>query len=66
MATYDYQCDKCGQVQEERHPMDGPTEAIMCNTCGSKKIRKVILAAPYSKFEGPGWCTNEDRGIDKG
>lgn len=66
MATYDYQCDDCESVQEEMHPMSGPTYAIKCQKCGSKKMNKVMLEAPYSIFNGEGWCTNEDRGIDKG
>lgn len=65
MATYDYQCDECEAIQEESHPMAGPSNPIVCNYCGGTNMKKVFIEPPYSKFEGPGWCTNDDRGINK-
>jgi len=64
MARYDYQCSSCGNVQEESHLMSGPTEIIKCNKCKSKKMEKII-SAPYVRFDGPGWQTNDSRGIAK-
>jgi len=64
MATYDYKCDDCNNVQEEIHPMAGPTYDIVCKNCESKNMSKQI-GKPYSIFEGPGWETNDNRGIAK-
>jgi putative FmdB family regulatory protein len=64
MPTYDYQCSSCNSTQEEYHPMSGPTKKILCDKCKSDKISKKI-SAPYVKFEGPGWQTNDVRGIAK-
>jgi putative FmdB family regulatory protein len=41
---YDYECKKCGLVDEFSHPMG---ESIKkCPSCGSKKFGIVILQAP--------------------
>jgi putative FmdB family regulatory protein len=64
MPSYDYQCLKCGNIQEELHPMAGPSEKIKCNKCRSTKVKRII-SAPYVKFNGPGWQTNDVRGIAK-
>lgn len=37
---YDYECQSCGHVQEEMHPMAGPDEEICCEECGSKDMCK--------------------------
>ncbi len=61
MPTYDYKCNKCEHIQEEVHPMCGPSETISCDKCGNKNMDKVITA-PYAKFVGD-WQTNDVRGI---
>jgi len=66
MANYDYKCEKCGNIQEESHPMGGPIEELSCTKCDCKDLEKTYESAPYSLFKGEGWCTNSDRGIDKG
>lgn len=64
MATYDYKCSDCGNVQEEIHAMSGPSVPIVCKKCQSKNMVKQI-GKPYAIFEGPGWDTNDNRGIAK-
>lgn len=64
MPNYDYLCSSCGSTQEESHPMSGPSKKIKCNKCASTKMEKVITA-PYVRFDGPGWQTNDSRGIAK-
>jgi putative FmdB family regulatory protein len=44
MPTYDYQCQDCGEVQEEFHSMSSDPE-IKCDKCSSP-CQKVILSAP--------------------
>ena len=41
MAYYDYQCCKCGHVQEERHGMT-ETPIITCQKCKKYTCRKMI------------------------
>ena len=64
MPTYDYKCHECQHVQEEIHPMSGPNYEVICKKCGSKKMVKQISIF-YAMFEGPGWDTNDNRGIAK-
>jgi putative FmdB family regulatory protein len=64
MPNYDYECSSCGNKQEESHSMSGPSSKIYCKKCKSDKISKVI-SVPYVKFDGPGWQTNDVRGIAK-
>ena len=64
MPRYDYKCSKCGCVQEIEHPMSGPSSKLTCKDCASTKLEKVI-SAPYVRFDGPGWQTNDSRGIAK-
>lgn len=64
MPTYEYKCEDCEHVQEEFHAMSGPNYEITCNKCNSKNIKK-ILSTFYAMFEGPGWETNDNRGIAK-
>ena len=61
MAIYDYQCETCGNTQEESHPMSGPKEIIICSKCNSKKIKKIV-SIPYIRFIGD-WQTNNVRKI---
>ena len=63
MPTYNYIC-ACENIQEEMHPMSGPTWKIECNLCKSTNMKKTFLNStpPGIIFNGPGWCTNEDRG----
>ena len=62
MATYDYKCEKCDNIQEEIHPMSGPSYKITCKKCGSENMKKQI-GTPYAQFKGPDWDTNKNRGI---
>jgi putative FmdB family regulatory protein len=62
MPLYNYKCEDCNHVQEELHPMRGPNYEVTCKKCGSKNVRKEI-GSPYVQFKGPGWDTNENRGI---
>lgn len=64
MAIYDYKCGDCGHVQEEWHPMSGPQSPIKCESCQSENMTKQ-MGTPYAMFEGPGWDTNDNRGIAK-
>jgi len=61
MAIYDYQCQKCGAIQEESHPMSGPIEVILCLKCKSKNMNRNV-SIPYIRFIGD-WQTNSDRKI---
>lgn len=65
MSTYNYQCQECEHIQEENHPMSGPTRKLECEKCRSTHLKKTFLewnTAPGVIFNGPGWCTNDDRG----
>jgi putative FmdB family regulatory protein len=64
MPRYDYSCLKCKHIQEISHPMSGPTQTLSCEKCNSSKLEKII-SSPYVRFDGPGWQTNDSRGIAK-
>lgn len=43
MPTYNYECEKCGNVQEEFHGMmESPK--IKCTKCKSTKTKKAVCA----------------------
>ena len=44
--------------------MAGPSSKIKCEKCGKGKMEKII-SSPYVRFDGPGWQTNDSRGIAK-
>lgn len=48
MANYNYECQRCGNVQEEFHPMSGPEKPIKCEECKSKKMKKCISLSNFS------------------
>jgi len=44
MPLFDYQCKKCGQINEYIVKM-GQTQGLKCKNCGSKELTK-LLSAP--------------------
>jgi len=42
MPLYDYECEKCKNVQEELHSMNGPSYEIVCKKCKSNKMKKCL------------------------
>lgn len=49
MPRYDYQCPKCGKVQEEIHRMN-ETPEVKCSECGVPM--KKLIGAPAFKVNG--------------
>jgi putative FmdB family regulatory protein len=46
---YDYECEKCGHIQEESHSMkDSPV--IKCEKCKSKKTHKVMVSPEINMY----------------
>ena len=56
MPTYDYHCDKCGNIQEEFHPMNATPE-ITC-LCG-EKMKKIFSPPTTFILKGDGWPSKE-------
>lgn len=58
MPYYDYQCEKCENMQEEFHSMkDSPK--IVCKKCGSNKTKKVISVSQINMGNHPGSSLDE-------
>lgn len=53
MAFYDYECEICGNVQEERHLMSEEPE-IHCNKCGGKS-KKLFKSSGNFILKGDDW-----------
>ena len=47
MASYDYECKECSNVQEVQHGMNESPE-IVCEKCGGETKRVIVL--PNVKF----------------
>lgn len=41
MPTYDYRCDKCGEIQEVTHRISEDPE-VLCG-CGAPMVRQIVL-----------------------
>lgn len=56
MATYDYECPKCGTLEEVKHGML-ETPSLVCDVC-STKLKKTI-SIKYDQvgkyWEGASW-----------
>ena len=62
MPLYDYECKKCGEVEEKlvRQTEQSPfsfkfPETINCSKCGSTNVQR-ILGAPAFHLKGDGWA----------
>ncbi|MFW6437848.1 MAG: FmdB family zinc ribbon protein [Armatimonadota bacterium] len=54
MPTYDYRCEKCGQVFEIRHGFDeGPPDSCCADACDGTLRR--VFSPPTIIFKGSGW-----------
>ena len=59
MPRYDYECEKCGNVQEEVHGMK-ESPKVKCVKCGSKKTHKTLCSTHQVNMnEHPGWDPDE-------
>jgi putative FmdB family regulatory protein len=63
MPHYNYSCMNCEEIQEEFHPMSGPSYEITCKKCGSKNMAKTFENSESAPpiFKGEGWETNDGR-----
>lgn len=50
---YDYQCEKCENIQEVSHGMK-ETPKVKCNKCGSVKTKKVMSISQINMGNYPG------------
>jgi putative FmdB family regulatory protein len=62
MPTYNYQCEKCENIQEEFHRMSEKPE-IICNKCKSKKINKCFSTPQINMNNYPGTGLHETDNI---
>lgn len=60
MPTFDFSCQKCGNVFEFARPF-GSKIVPACPRCGAKKTEK-LLSAPAVVFKGAGWYKTDSRG----
>ena len=58
---YDYQCSDCEHIQEEEHPMSGPTKKLLCKKCGGAKLARTFQTTNAIIFKGDDWATNKYR-----
>ena len=66
MPIYEFQCDECGGTAEHlMGPGDG--ESIVCNSCGSTKMTRILSAPsffslpPSEQMSGRTCCGREER-----
>ncbi len=60
MPTYDYECQKCGEVFEFFHGMkDSPKE--VCPSCNQNSLKKLIGAGAGLIFKGSGFYQTDYR-----
>lgn len=54
MPAYDYQCNSCGNVQEEFFKVSDKPEIVACVKCGSE-AGKILSATTVHGDEMPAW-----------
>ena len=42
MPLFDYECEKCGNIQEELVRMNDSSPEIVCTKCKNKKMKKCL------------------------
>jgi putative FmdB family regulatory protein len=57
MPIYEYKCDGCGEVFEERQKMADPPLKKHA-ACGSKKVKKLISMTSF-QLKGEGWYVTD-------
>lgn len=57
MPIYEYKCEGCGEVFEERQKISDPPLKKHA-TCGSKKVKKLISATSF-QLKGEGWYVTD-------
>lgn len=60
MPSYDYECPKCGSVEEVEHSIRDEPE-VVCSMCHEKKKRLISKNTTFV-LVGDGWAKN---GYDK-
>ncbi len=58
MPTYDYRCEKCGQVFEMSHAFDAKPPETCCDEHCDGTLRR-IFSPPTIIFKGSGWHVND-------
>lgn len=58
--TYEYECCDCGSTQEELHGMNESPEIICCS-CKSKNMKRIISGGTGVIFKGGGWTTSDSQ-----
>ena len=62
MARYDYQCTKCGSIEEIEHPMTH-TPNVTCSDVNCRApMRRQISSNPVH-FKGLGWASNDGKDL---
>jgi len=56
---YEYECNKCGNVQEEIHGMNDNPE-IKCSDCQTI-MQRIITGGTGVIFKGGGWTTSDSK-----
>ncbi len=54
MPTYSYQCQKCETITDVFHSMSA-TPKISCESCGSKRMKRLIGTGAGIIFKGSGF-----------
>ncbi len=58
MPTYDYKCEKCGQVFEVTHGFDEDSpDSCLSDSCDGTLRR--VFSPPTIIFKGSGWHVND-------
>lgn len=55
---YEYECQDCGNVQEEMHGMK-ESPKVICSNCKSENIKRIISGGTGIIFKGGGWTTSD-------
>lgn len=61
--TYEYECEKCGAVNEVEHGMND-TPDVLCQTCGGKTRRLVTGGTGYI-FKCGGFYSTTHKPIER-
>ncbi len=65
MPVYDFRCNNCGEISEFRVPGYSTSDMVVCSSCGSSSMERLISAPSILKStqNAPGTtcCGREER-----
>ena len=57
MAEYEFKCDKCGMIMQERLPISSKKEVTVCIHCDEYGAKRILSQSTFV-LKGGGWYSD--------